>query len=230
MQYNVAAVIPVYNPEPGLEMLCRELLVRFGMVVVIDDGSTENLIAFDSLPKSVLVLRHNENKGKGRAIKTSFEWLLANAPGIDVVVFADGDGQHRPCDVENVAKRASATASFVFGVRDFKKSGIPFRSRFGNVLTSWLVRRIFRVDIYDTQTGLRAVPRRLWSEMIALPGERYEYEMRAFGLLKRIGERAVLVPIETVYVENNRTSHFRPIVDSFRIYRGLFGDIKARGR
>lgn len=222
---DMIAIIPVYNPEPKLRELCWALLDEIGQVLVVDDGSTENVKDFDSLPAEVTIVRHPVNRGKGRAIKTGLVWVRENCPDVQVVVFADGDGQHRSEDVKNVAMRALGTGRVVLGVRDFSASGIPFRSRFGNVLTSFLVRRMFRFPIFDTQTGLRAIPARLFDVMLETGGERYEYEMRLFGMLRAHGETLEQVPIETIYIENNRASHFRPIRDSLRVYHGLFGDV-----
>lgn len=223
MMSTAIAVIPVYNPEPGLVCLCLSLAKRY-QVLVVDDGSRERVGDFEKLPSQVRLIRHGDNRGKGRAIKTAIEWIRANMPAVKAVVFVDGDGQHRPEDVDAVVTRCLESGDTVLGVRDFHKTDIPFRSRFGNVLTSWLVRRLFGLRIYDTQTGLRAIPSRLFEMMLELPGERYEYEMRLFGALKRRGETLLQVPIKTIYMEGNRASHFNPIRDSARIYRSLFGD------
>lgn len=223
---NFAAVVPVFNPEPGLIELCKSLCGEYVRVIVVDDGSVEGVDAFvqlRSLQRNLVLVTHKVNQGKGRAMKSALEWLSGNAPEVEGAVFVDGDGQHRPKDVAAVVDKSLETGNVTLGTRDFSKANIPFRSRFGNVITSFLVRLMFRISIYDTQTGLRAIPRRLFSEMIALPGERYEYEMRLFGLLRLLGERMEQVPIETIYLENNRASHFRPICDSIKIYRGLFG-------
>lgn len=228
MKATICAVIPVFNPEPGLRALVAALRGRFGGVVVVDDGSDENIADFEKLPVDVVLLRHAVNRGKGRAIKTALEWLMAQGERFSAVVFADGDGQHLIDDVERVAVRTLETGSVTFGVRDFLQAQIPMRSRFGNLLTSALVRIFFGIKIGDTQTGLRAIPQRFWRELAALPGERYEYEMRIFGFLHQCREMPEQVPIATVYLANNRTSHFRPLVDSIKIYRGLFGDAFAK--
>ncbi len=218
-----AAVVPVFNPEHGLYDLCESLCRKFAVVVVLDDGSLQNRDAFSNLPAKCEIVRHDVNMGKGRAIKSAIGYLRRHHPGVSVMVCCDGDGQHGPDDVSKVAARSRQLDCVTFGVRDFSSSGIPLRSRFGNVLTSFLVRLVFRFPLRDTQTGLRAIPARLFEVFEALPGERYEYEMRYFALLKSLGERLEQVPIKTIYIEGNRTSHFRPIVDSVRVYYGLFG-------
>lgn len=220
---NVAAVIPVFNPEPGLRALAETLLGMYKTVVVVDDGSCENIEGFDVLPDGVQLVRHEVNRGKGRAIKTGIRYLKDNCPEVDVAVFVDGDGQHRPDDVKKVVDKSLECGCPVLGVRNFREAGIPFRSRFGNVITAGLVRLMYKIPIYDTQTGLRAIPGRLFDMMLETDGERYEYEMRLFGKLSDRRERLEQVDIETIYIESNRASHFRPLRDTVRIYRGLFG-------
>ena len=220
---NAAAVIPVYNPEPGLEALCKALADNGFCVVVVDDGSTRDLERFLALPSGVTLLKHPENRGKGRAIKTA----LAHLSGTDceLAVFADGDGQHRIEDILAVCERSRATGQVALGVRNFLKPGIPLRSRFGNLWTSMVMFLFCGYRIGDTQTGLRCIPRRLWGAMLELSGERFEYEMRLFPLLKKLKEPLEQVPIETIYIASNRTSHFRPLVDSVKIYRALFSKV-----
>lgn len=217
-----AAVIPVFNPEPGLESLCRRMEERFSSVVVVDDGSIEQVDDFSSLPPAVTLLRHPANAGKGRAMKTALAWLAANRPDLAGVVFVDGDGQHRIGDAAAVAERSLASDGVVFGVRDFSAKGVPFRSWWGNRWTAIEVRLLFGYRLADTQTGLRAVPRRLFDAFRTLRGERFEYEAAWFGCLKRLGEPIREVPIETIYRAQNRASHFRPWKDTVLTQWALF--------
>ena len=219
---KVAVVIPVYNPEPALGGLCADLSQRFKTVVVVDDGSVENTESFSKLPSRVILLRHEKNMGKGAAIKTALRYL-DSAADAESAVFADGDGQHLVKDIEAVARKAVSTNNVVFGVRNFNRPGIPFRSRLGNLCTSFLVHMLKGIKICDTQTGLRAVPRRLFASLAKESGDRYEFEMKMFDFLKRKGEAIEQVGISTVYLDSNRASHFNPIADSFRVYNVLFG-------
>jgi len=215
------AVVPVFNPEPGTVAFVERLAENFGQVVVVDDGSAENAGEFDRLPASVTVLRHEINRGKGRAIKTAIAWIVANLPWMRVAVFADGDGQHRIEDVRAVAERALASGDVTFGVRDFFRAGIPFRSRLGNITTSLVIRLCYGIRTGDTQTGLRAIPMRLLPDVAELPGERFEFEIQMFPFLRDRREKLEQVPIKTIYLEANRASHFRPLTDTYRIFKGL---------
>lgn len=222
MKLSLAAIVPVYNPEPGLAALMAALAAQFAAVVVVDDGSVEATEVFAALPSEVTLLRHTVNRGKGRAMKTALAWVLEKTPDLDGAVFADGDGQHRIEDVVAVATRAQKDDAVVFGVRDFSRKGVPFRSWWGNRWTAVEVGILFGFWLKDTQTGLRAVPRRLFADLLALNGERFEYEAGWFGLLKRLREPIHEVAIETIYRGGNRASHFRLWEDTLLTQRALF--------
>ena len=74
----------------------------------------------------------------------------------------------------------------------------------------------------DTQTGLRGFHRDLLPAMIAVPGDRYEYEMNVLIECAAMKVPMRPLPIETVYENNNEGSHFRAFRDSARIYRVIF--------
>ena len=98
---------------------------------------------------------------------------------------------------------------------------VHLRSRFGNSLTKALFKLQTGVGVTDTQTGLRAFTTNLISFMLKIEGQRYEYEMNM--LLEASKEYEILeVPIETVYINDNEGSHFRPIRDGLMIYKNIF--------
>lgn len=219
---TIIALIPAYNPDAQLialvEGLLRSLSAR---IIVIDDGSSpasaQTFARLEELP-GCEVLRHAVNLGKGRALKTGFNHCLVNVPDLAGVITIDADGQHLAEDVRKVVAAFLADPrALVIGARTFA-AGVPLRSRFGNLLT----RRIFRLlvggRLTDTQSGLRCIPADLLPSLIALDGERYEYEMNMLIHAHKRGVVMSEVPIATVYLDNNRSSHFNPLLDSMKIY------------
>ena len=77
------------------------------------------------------------------------------------------------------------------------------------------------MTVSDTQTGLRAIPRRELPAMLAVEGERFEYETNMLLTLKKKSIPFREVKIRTVYIEENKSSHFRVIRDSWRIYKRI---------
>ena len=225
MKYeSIAIVVPAYNPDTRLAELVRRLLPEFGAVIVVDDGSTAGKDAIEAAARdSAIVLRHPANRGKGAALKTAFRHILENMPGVEGVVTADADGQHLPEDIEKTAAAlaGSGGARLVLGVRAFS-GDVPLRSRIGNDTMRLVFRLMTGIAVTDTQTGLRGIPRSLLPRLLELDGDRYEYEIQMLADARFHAAPPLQVPIETVYVENNATSHFRPLADSAKVFGALF--------
>ena len=85
-------------------------------------------------------------------------------------------------------------------------------------MTKGVFRFACGIKISDTQTGLRAIPAKYLELMSKIKGDRFEYETRVLLEMKRHNIEFLEVKIETVYIEENATTHFRPIKDSIIIY------------
>ncbi len=225
-----AVVIPAYQPDEQLPVLIQELRKHRPdqTIIVVNDGSdlsTRSL--FKRLQQfQVQVLQHPENFGKGQALKTAFSHYLkvtgAEALG---VITADADGQHSAEDILILSDALTAAQNDLhLGVRDFspdsmKISGIPWRSRFGNLLTGYLFRQMSAIPIYDTQTGLRGIPLRLLKMILNSRLKGYELEMEML-LMATLHQMPInQIPIKTIYYNRNAKSHFSPMLDSLKIMR-----------
>ena len=144
----------------------------------MDDGSPPTSApVFDGCgDPGCTVLRHAVNRGKGRAIKTGLAHFLERYPGAAGVVTVDADGQHRARDVVAWRSRSSRSRTPWSSARGVS-AGTPLRSRIGNLLTRQLFRWVAGRRLSDTQSGLRCFSRALVPRLLALEGERYEYEM-----------------------------------------------------
>ena len=194
---------------------------------MIDDGSSDKSQAiFDTLaamPK-VQVLHHPVNKGKGAALKTGYTYIKEQMPEVTAILTADSDGQHT---VEDCVRLCEAVATgergLYLGSRDFSLPEIPPKSRFGNRCTSVVFKALYGTWLPDTQTGLRGFRREDLEMMLAVSGERYEYEMNVLIAASRAKLPFKIITIKTVYENNNAGTHFHPIRDSWRIYKVLLG-------
>lgn len=222
---RICVIVPSYNPDEKLISTVKGLAEEgFDDILVINDGSDEAhnqpFVEVGKLPGVTLVC-HEVNKGKGRAMKTAFQYCIENRKDIDGVVTVDGDGQHRPGDVRACCNEMIAKADqncVILGCRDFSKPDVPPRSRMGNNITKGVFRFACGIRISDTQTGLRAIPAALLPFMTEVSGERYEYETQMLLEMNRKGIPFSEVTIDTVYIEENASSHFHPFRDSFKIY------------
>lgn len=219
----VAILIPAYQPDVRLIKLVEQLILhRFTHIIVVDDGSrTESASSFSAVAAmGCTVLRHSVNKGKGAAIKTAIRHAHETLPGIEGYVTCDADGQHTPEDIERIATELDRNPdALVLGMRDFSGPDVPKKSRFGNAFSSFYFRMSTGKPCRDTQTGLRGIPVAFTELALGVEGNRYDYEMTFLLAVAEAGHRIIDLPIATVYLEANASSHFRPVVDSFRIYR-----------
>ncbi|QHJ69351.1 bifunctional glycosyltransferase family 2/GtrA family protein [Planococcus halotolerans] len=219
-----AIIIPAYKPDQKCLNTVEKIINEgFERIIVVDDGSgKEHAHIFISLEehKEVTVLRHADNQGKGRALKTAFQYILTNKFPFDAVITADADGQHLASDMVKLSKKMQETPDkVVLGARDFSKKDIPFRSRFGNRFTRLLFRLSTGTVLTDTQTGLRGIPVKYLPQLLEVNGERFEYEMNVLAALRKNEIEVTEVTIETVYIDDNKSSHFNPLRDSFHIYK-----------
>ena len=216
-------LIPAYEPDHRLLTLLDALRATApeAHLLVVDDGSgpPSAPVFAAARQRGCVVLTHPVNRGKGAALRTGFRHALEHAPGEDVVC-ADSDGQHTPADVLAVADRVTAGAPLVLGARGFT-GDVPARSRMGNSATRVLFRLATGRTVRDTQTGLRGYSARLLPWLLGVPGDRFEYEMTALLDAARQGVPVEEVPIATVYLAGNASSHFRPVADSARVYAPL---------
>ncbi len=224
---NFAIIIPSFEPDGKLLQLVNDIhkdleLSNFLLLIVNDGSGEEYQQVFNSIEKNVnlIILNHSKNKGKGAALKTAFKYLSNNFPNIIGAVTIDSDGQHTVKDMLScVTKFLEKIAEFpiILGSRNFNGS-VPFRSKFGNIFTRNILSVTSGLNISDTQTGLRVVPSKYFYEFEKIEGERFEFEMNMLLFAKEEAIPIYEVPISTIYIEKNETSHFDPIKDSIRIY------------
>ena len=218
-------VIPAYEPDEKLLGVLKDFTEQTSFpIVVVNDGSSEACRpVFDAVRAydHVVLLEHEVNKGKGAAMKTAFRYIGEHFPKDECVMTVDADGQHLVSDALRVAERLREHPdALVLGSRKFT-GNVPFKSRAGNAITRGVFKFCTGVRVYDTQTGLRAFSAYRIPEMSELKGDRYEYEINQLIHCTKNNIDIVEEWIDTVYIEDNKSSHFHAVKDSFRIYKVL---------
>jgi len=225
---NIGVLIPAYNPDEQFLMVMQEIMADSDLnqtVVVVNDGSAEkSQYIFDALKKrfgdKVTLLTHAENSGKGAALKTGLAYFKNEHPEITGVATLDADGQHAIPDVRRSIEAFNGE-NLVLGVRQFDPD-VPLRSRFGNVLTSWLFSKFTGQGVSDTQTGLRVIPKKYFEPLLAFPENHFEFEFKMLLDSHQYDVEMTEVPIETIYLNDNAGSNFRVVQDSLSIYAQFF--------
>jgi glycosyltransferase involved in cell wall biosynthesis len=212
---QTAAVIPAYQDEKHIGDIVRRTRAQLDHVLVVDDGSNDQT-AQRAREAGAEVIVHNQNLGKGEAVKTGLRYWLDRK--IEWVILLDSDGQHLPEEIDRFLMAAvSATQStFFIGTRMTNLTGMPFILRVVNREMSSRISRVCGQEIPDTQCGFRMLHRQLIPELLG-GGDRFDYETEVLIIASRKGYKIESVPITTVY--SDQVSKIRPLRDAIRFLK-----------
>lgn len=213
-------IVPAYNPDNKLINVIKDIKKANidKTIIVVNDGSKNECNKyFDEIKSEVILLQHEINYGKGKAIKTALNYIKEhNLKG--KILTMDSDGQHKMDDgIKLLETLEENKKQLIIGKRCFDQK-IPFRSKFGNKLTKFVFRIFSGVKVGDTQSGLRAFNSNLVDDFLYLEGDRFEYEMNVLIYCAKYKIEMKEIDISTIYIDDNKSSHFNVITDSLKIY------------
>jgi glycosyltransferase involved in cell wall biosynthesis len=209
-------VIPAFREEARIAEVVRAARRHVELVVVVDDCSPDRTSA-EATAAGALVLRHEINRGKGAGLKTAFAKLAEL--GYAHAITMDGDGQHDPEQLPAfLVALAEPDVALVLGNRFADPRGMPFVRRCVNAGMSWLISRLCRVRIPDSQCGYRGVALAN-PAVLAAKSDHYDYETEVLVLTARAGGRISSIPVRTIY--RGETSKIRPVRDTLRFLKLL---------
>ena len=127
---KISVIIPSLNPDDKLVSVVDALVeTGFDDIILVNDGSDkEHMKPFEKLSAypQCTILTHSVNQGKGRGLKTAFEYCLQNRQEIAGVVTVDGDNQHKAADIKKCCEKMIAEKNkVILGVRDFSGRDVP---------------------------------------------------------------------------------------------------------
>jgi glycosyltransferase involved in cell wall biosynthesis len=207
---KISIVIPARNEAASLRELLPRLVAMMGEVeiIVVDDGSSDDTAAICAQVK-VKHLRHPYPKGNGAAIKTG-----ARAARGEVIVFMDGDGQHKPEDIPALLNKFNEGYDMVVGARQSGSQANLHRAVANDVFSrfaSWMVMQ----PIVDLTSGFRVVRASKFRQFLYLLPNGFSYPTTITMSFFRAGYSVAYVPIDAP-PRNSGASHVRPLHDGLR--------------
>ncbi len=211
-------VIPSKDVEPTIgDVVKRVLALPLDLdVLVVNDGSTDGTSRV-AREAGATVVDHPENRGKGAALRTGFEYAVDR--GYDAAVTMDGDGQHDPSAIPGFLEALERTgADIVVGTRMHAVGEMPRIRIWTNRTTSRVVSRLAGQAIPDSQSGFRILRVRVLKDIVgSLVTSRYDTESEILIRAARRGYRVAATTIESIYT--GAVSHINPVVDTLRFLR-----------
>ena len=211
---NVAALIPAYYEEAQIQTVARRTMAQLDHVLVLDDGSTDHT-SDEARKAGAEVIKHEQNKGKGAAIKTGLKELTAR--GFLYVLVLDGDGQHLPEEIPAFLEEANRSgAAFVVGNRMADTAKMPFVRKLTNQFMSGQISRLCGQPVPDSQCGFRMMRRDVIPHLFC-ESNNYDYETEMLLIASREGFKIAAVPVSTIYGEEKSKIH--PVRDTVRFFK-----------
>ena len=208
---QVVAVIPAFNEERTIASVVLRTMKHVDLVVVCDDGS-DDMTGDISEKLGALVIRHENNLGKGAALRTAFKFVNKLNPRI--VVTMDGDGQHDPDDIPKLLEPLfDGIADVSVGSRyvDGSFMNPPMYRKFGLKLINRISVKNERTRIRDTQCGFRAFTSKASGQISNFESDGFGVETEQLSIALKNGLNIVEVPINVKYDGLHRTSKKNPI-------------------
>lgn len=233
MSYRLSVLLPIYNEERELaECLTRVLASAVASeVIAVDDCSSDSTpeILDDYRDPRLHVIRHENNCGKGGAVRTA----LSHANG-EVAIIQDADTEYDPCDYDVLLgalaegkKRNPSELMVAYGVRDTSKQ--PWMGHLGNRFLTFATNLLCGTSLHDMETCYKLVPIELMREL-DLTSRGFEIEPEITVKLARRGAKFVQVPIS---YKPRKDKKLRRVRDGFKsliaIVKYRFAAMKASG-
>jgi glycosyltransferase involved in cell wall biosynthesis len=195
---RIVVGIPTYNEEVAIGSVVTSARKYADEVIVVDDGSTDRTTEIAN-EVGATVIRHEENTGKGGAIRTLLSHVQARE--MDALVLLDGDGQHVPADIPDVAAPVlEGECDMTIGSRykEREATETPLHRRFGQRVLDYLTLGSSGENLTDSQSGFRAIsPEAVSTLNIRTDGMGVESEMIGQAAEKNLEIREV--PIDVRY-------------------------------
>jgi len=215
---TILLCIPVFNEESVIGDLVTKSLKLVDQVVVCDDGSNDQTLK-KAEAAGAYVIRHEQNQGKGSALKSLFKY--AKHQNSDVIVTMDGDGQFIPEEIPHLFKPIIENGyDIVIGNRFEKNEEMPKYREFGNKMLDRIIKATSDLPFNDTQSGFRAYSK-LAIDSIKFSNDGFgadsEILINAFEKGLKITEQKVKV----LYKTGGRTSTKNPISHTSSVFGSL---------
>ena len=215
-QLRACVIIPTYNNADTLSTLITDVAGYTDHIIVVNDGSTDNTLAVIESFSFVQSISYPENAGKGRALRTAFDF--AREKGYQYAISIDSDGQHFAKDLPAfIDKLQEEKNAIIIGARNMNQAGVPGGSSFGYKFSNFWFNLETGIKCPDTQSGYRLYPLESLKKMNFF-SSKYEFETEVLVRAAWAGINVVSIPVTVYYAPKEvRVSHFRPYMDFFRI-------------
>lgn len=201
-----AVVLPVYNEVSTVDAVLAAVREHFdGVVIVVDDGSTDGTKEILARRGDIVTLCRNDNRGYGRSLIDGLE--MAVSLGAGRIVTMDCDGQHEPAHIpaflEALADTDIASGSRYLG-ESIAVGAAPPERRAVNERVTAVINQATGWHLTDAFCGFKAY-RAEAIRALHLTEDGYAMPLELWAQAWRAGLRVSELPVERIYFDNDRS-------------------------
>ena len=221
---KVAILIPCYNEAKTIKKVVEDFKRELpeATIYVYDNNSKDGT---DKIAREAgAVVRYETRQGKGNVIRTMFREIDAEA-----YIMVDGDDTYPAESAKEMVKAVlEENVDMVVGDRlsstYFKENKRPFHN-VGNVTVRALINRIYKSDIRDVMTGLRAFSYKFVKTFpVMSKGFELETEMTIHCLDKNMKTKNIIIEYRDRPADS--PSKLNTIPDGIKVIKTIFGFYK----
>ena len=212
------ACLPAYNEEQKIYDIVKNTSKFVDKVIVCDDGSNDQ--TFENAKKAgALVTKHDNNKGKGAAMRTLFDY--AKKIDGDIIITMDSDGQFLPEEIPKLVNSLiENNADIVTGYRFADEKDMPRYRKFGNKVLDKVTNLAIEIPVRDTQSGFRAYSKKAINS-IKFNTDGYGADSEILISAVKKGLKIIEEPVTVIYNTQGKTSKKDPISHSTSVVTTL---------
>lgn len=161
---KLIVIIPAFNEEQTIERVISEIPKKINgidivEIFVINDGSTDKTREIALIAGANKILENKKNLGLAKTFKRGLEEAVL--AGADIIVNTDADGQYNQTEIPKLIEPIlQKTADLVIGDRQIKNlKFMKFGNKYGNLLGSYVLRKLSGTNVSDASSGFRAFSR-----------------------------------------------------------------------
>lgn len=222
MAKDLSIVVPAYNERDRLGASVVSMLEYLrdnglnGELLVVDDGSSDDTADVARRSAAMVpdvtcrVIRYEQNRGKGFAVKTGL--AAANA---DLALFSDADLSTPIDEMDKLLDPIRAGQNDVtFGSRALDRTLIgthqPWLRENGGRLINLMIRKMSGLDFADTQCGFKGFNMAKFRPLLdVMTVDRFGFDIEFLFVAKYHGLRLAEIPVRWNDVAGSKVSAFR---------------------
>lgn len=189
---DITVIIPVYNEKDNISEVI-DVVKSTGIareIIVVDDYSTDGTRDFLKTNKGIKAIFHDENMGKGAAIRSGLE----SATG-QIIIIQDADLEYSPHQYPQLIKPIKENrTNVVYGSRILGKGNFLKTSYYANRFLTLMTNVLFKSHISDMETCYKVMKTELLRDL-QLISSRFEIEPEITCKILKRGEKILEIPI-----------------------------------